>query len=136
METERSNSVSFFELVPTSSKVSEVYSPIKGRTELIIGPRWSFGGNRLQIKAEDKVLADVESALKHVASLGTTNVASYKSLQSKQELLLILLENERMRLKVWLSPLEQERKHYIPTLGGKTHAEVSFERESVFSTGS
>ncbi|KAL1962296.1 hypothetical protein VTN77DRAFT_9839 [Rasamsonia byssochlamydoides] len=86
-------------------------------------PRWSFGGNRLQMKAEDKVLNDVGSALKSVASIGSASSGSYKSLQGKQELLQTLLENERARLKVWLFPLEQEKRHYISTFGNKNQPE-------------
>ncbi|KOC13801.1 putative phosphatidylinositol 4-kinase (STT4) [Aspergillus flavus AF70] len=81
-------------------------------------PRWSFGGNRLQIKAEDKVLSDVASALANVSNVACHTLGPYKSLQAKQDLLYTLLENERSRLKVWLYPLDQERKHYIPQSSG------------------
>lgn len=87
--------------------------------------RWSFGGNRLQLKAEDKVLKDVEDALKYTANLSSSNVGHRQSLRSKQELLQHLIENERMRLRVWLYPLEQEKKHYITGFGGKNQSEVS-----------
>lgn len=80
--------------------------------------RWSFGGNRLQIKAEDKVLSDVASALANVSNVACHTLGPYKSLQAKQDLLYTLLENERSRLKVWLYPLDQERKHYIPQSSG------------------
>ncbi|KAF3391336.1 Phosphatidylinositol 4-kinase STT4 [Penicillium rolfsii] len=85
-------------------------------------PRWSFGGNRLQIKAEDKVFSDVLSALRNVADIATQVKGSYKSLQSKQELTQILIENERARLRVWLFPLEPERKHHIPSIGGSKNS--------------
>ncbi|GAB1191470.1 hypothetical protein APSETT444_000649 [Aspergillus pseudonomiae] len=81
-------------------------------------PRWSFGGNRLQIKAEDKVLSDVVSALVNVSNVACHTLGSYRSLQAKQDLLHTLLENERSRLKVWLYPLDQERKHYMPQSSG------------------
>ncbi|OKL61261.1 hypothetical protein UA08_03926 [Talaromyces atroroseus] len=87
-------------------------------------PRWSFGGNRLQMKAEDKLLKDVEDALKHTASICSSAVGYRQSLRNKQELLQILIENERTRLKVWLFPLEQERKHYISGLGAKHQSEA------------
>ncbi|KAL8836371.1 MAG: hypothetical protein Q9170_002944 [Blastenia crenularia] len=74
-------------------------------------PRWSFGGNRLQIKAESRVLADVESAIKSVASIGAKGMGLLLSLSPKQELLHLLLENEQMRLVVWLYPLDHERRH-------------------------
>lgn len=87
--------------------------------------RWSFGGNRLQVKAEDKILDDVASALGATAGIACQTHGPYKSLQAKQELLQIFIENERARLKVWLYPLEPERKHFIgPTSGGKNVAEV------------
>ncbi|PLB54298.1 phosphatidylinositol 4-kinase [Aspergillus steynii IBT 23096] len=76
-------------------------------------PRWSFGGNRLQIKTEDKILGDVISTLGTTASISCDTHGPYKSLQAKQNLLLVLLENERSRLKVWLYPLDPDRKHYI-----------------------
>lgn len=88
--------------------------------------RWSFGGNRLQIKAEDKVLGDVLSALRSVADIATHVQGSYKSLQSKQELTQLLVENERSRLRVWLFPLEPERKHHIPSIGGKNSTDVGY----------
>lgn len=84
-----------------------------------------MGGNRLQMKAEDRLLGDVEASLKNLANLGSTNVGPRKSLKSKQELLQILIENERMRLRVWLFPLEQDRKGYMSTFGGKSQPEVS-----------
>jgi hypothetical protein len=84
--------------------------------------RWSFGGNRLQIKTEDKVFSDVLSALRNVADIATQVQGSYKSLQSKQELTQLLIENERTRLRVWLFPLEPERKHHIPSIGGSKNS--------------
>ncbi|KAI2785842.1 hypothetical protein POX_h09604 [Penicillium oxalicum] len=83
-------------------------------------PRWSFGGNRLQIKAEDKVLGDVVSALRTTADIATHAQGPHKPLQPKQDLTQLLIENERMRLRVWLFPLEPERKHHIPSIGGKS----------------
>ncbi|KAL6233892.1 hypothetical protein BDW75DRAFT_180243 [Aspergillus navahoensis] len=77
-------------------------------------PRWSFGGNRLQLKAEDKILSDVVSALTKVSDVGCNTRWPYTSLQAKQDLLQVLLENERTRLKVWLYPLEPDRKHNPP----------------------
>ena len=76
-------------------------------------PRWSFGGNRLQIKAESQLLGDVELALKGIAHLGSTTKGSLKSLKPKEDLLLMLIESERLRLDVWLFPLDQDRKHHF-----------------------
>lgn len=77
-------------------------------------PRWSFGGNRLQIKAEVRILTDVLAALQNVSSMGTSKSAARKTLQPKQELLTLLIENEISRLRVWLFPLEYERRSYSP----------------------
>lgn len=73
-------------------------------------PRWSFGGNRLQIKAETRVLQDVEYALNNVAHVGATTVSNRKGLQARQDLLLVLLESERVRLSVWLYPLQHQHQ--------------------------
>ncbi|KAL8939206.1 MAG: hypothetical protein Q9211_002847 [Gyalolechia sp. 1 TL-2023] len=78
-------------------------------------PRWSFGGNRLLIKAESRLLADVESALKTVASIGVKATGPLQPLVHKQDLLQLLLENEQMRLLVWLYPLDHERRHIFAT---------------------
>ena len=74
-------------------------------------PRWSFGGNRLQIKAEVRLMADVGSALRVVSSLFTKGMAKLQSLATKQDLLLMLIEDEHMRLIVWLYPLDHEKRH-------------------------
>ncbi|KAL9127379.1 MAG: hypothetical protein Q9217_003735 [Psora testacea] len=79
-------------------------------------PRWSFGGNRLQIKAETRLMADVDSSLRSVASFFAQPVGTLQSLSTKQELLSILLENEQMRLLVWLYPLDQERRHIFSSV--------------------
>ena len=62
--------------------------------------------------------------LRGVAGIAALAQGSYKSLQAKQDLLQILVDNERARLRVWLFPLDPERKHHMPTIGGKTPAEV------------
>lgn len=74
-------------------------------------PRWSFGGNRLQIKAEVRLMADVESALRALSSLFAKAMGTMHSLATKQDLLLMLVEDEHMRLVVWLYPLDQEKRH-------------------------
>ncbi|PYI10521.1 phosphatidylinositol 4-kinase [Aspergillus sclerotiicarbonarius CBS 121057] len=79
-------------------------------------PRWSFGGNRLQIKAEDRILSDVASALADVTGIACHSRSSPKTLQARQELLQLLLEDERSRLRVWLYPLEPDRKHHLAQL--------------------
>ena len=74
-------------------------------------PRWSFGGNRLQIKAEVRLMADVQSALRVVSSLFAKGVGTLQSLATKQDLLVMLVEDEQMRLVVWLYPLDHEKRH-------------------------
>jgi phosphatidylinositol 4-kinase len=68
-------------------------------------PRWSFGGNRLQLKAEMRLMADVAAALLNVRPIGLKSVGPLTSLLPKEELLTVLLENEQTRLAVWLNPL-------------------------------
>jgi phosphatidylinositol 4-kinase A len=68
-------------------------------------PKWSFGGNRLQLKAETRLLADVSQALKSVPITGNIPVPLSKSLQAKESLLQVLMESEHTRLTVWLYPL-------------------------------
>ncbi|EEP82937.1 hypothetical protein UREG_07802 [Uncinocarpus reesii 1704] len=75
-------------------------------------PRWSFGANRLQIKAEDKILQGIESYLSVNSWIEPRDTTTRKSLKAKQDLVLILVENERSRLKVWLSPLDTEKRHH------------------------
>lgn len=75
--------------------------------------RWSFGGNRLQIKAETHVLSDIQSYLEAVAKTGTTSEGSLKSLKPKQDLLSLLISNEQTRLMVWLFPLDYGKKHHF-----------------------
>ncbi|PGH01285.1 phosphatidylinositol 4-kinase [Blastomyces parvus] len=87
-------------------------------------PRWSLGGNRLQMKAEDKVLQDIESLLESTSRIATGASAARKSLQAKQELVRLLIENERFRLRVWLFPLEHERRNYMSSSGNKVDPEV------------
>jgi phosphatidylinositol 4-kinase len=76
-------------------------------------PKWSFGGNRLQIKAETHILSDVYSALDRVKHIGLNQSGTRKSLQPKQDLLSLLIANEQTRLTVWLFPLENEKKHHL-----------------------
>ena len=65
-------------------------------------PAWSFGGNRLQMKAEVTIMASVLSAIQTPSTSVTVN---RRSLQQKQDLLVILLQSEINRLSVWLFPL-------------------------------
>ena len=88
--------------------------------------RWSFGGNRLQIKAEVQLLADVERSLRAVSSLFAKTIGNLQSLAVKQDLLLLLLEDEQTRLVVWLYPLDHEKRHVFSlSHNGKVPSDVS-----------
>ncbi|KAF2832232.1 hypothetical protein CC86DRAFT_313123 [Ophiobolus disseminans] len=75
-------------------------------------PQWSFGGNRLQIKAETHILADVQANLDAISKTITIGDVGSK-LKAKQDLLSTLIANEQSRLLVWLFPLDQTRKHHF-----------------------
>jgi hypothetical protein len=74
--------------------------------------RWSFGGNRLQIKAETHVLADVQRELDFTGKV-TTAADIGSKLKAKQDLLSLLVSNELTRLTVWLFPLDSGKKHHF-----------------------
>ena len=76
-------------------------------------PRWSFGGNRLQTKAEVRLISDIEHALNAVSTMFGKPMGGFPSLVLKQNLVHILLEDEHMRLSVWLYPLDHDRRHFI-----------------------
>lgn len=99
-------------LVPPPAKVC-IFSSL--HNDLLINYSWSFGGNRLQIKAETRLMEDVDVALRAVSSTGLATIGTLRSLGIKQELLLALLDNEQMRLEVWLYPLDHERRHLFPS---------------------
>ena len=97
---------------------------------LLTYPRWSFGGNRLQIKAEIKVMSEVQAALRDVSSLFNRAAGPLPSLSTKQELLVTLLENEQSRLLVWLFPTDHEKRAGGALLSGKAAQKVSSFRRS------
>lgn len=78
-------------------------------------PRWSFGGNRLQLKAETRLLNDVVLAFRSVTMVGPKPTAILKLVQAKEELFHILIESEQTRLNVWLDPLRSGRDIQVPT---------------------
>ncbi|TAQ88857.1 hypothetical protein B7494_g2821 [Chlorociboria aeruginascens] len=88
-------------------------------------PRWSFGGNRLQLKAETHLLTDVSASLRLVAITGSKPTALLKSLQAKEDLLYLLIDSELLRLIVWLYPLSEPRDAGIPTQSLKGPSEAS-----------
>ncbi|KAJ4370467.1 phosphatidylinositol-4- kinase [Neocucurbitaria cava] len=75
-------------------------------------PQWSFGGNRLQIKAETHILADVQAHLQ-VIGKATTSADIGSKLKAKHDLLSLLIANEQTRLMVWLFPLDYGKKHHF-----------------------
>lgn len=77
-------------------------------------PRWSYGSNLLQLKTEVRLITDLLAALKLVAFIGAHTVGNVKSLQDKEQLLQLLLENEQARLAVWISPTNQHGAHLPP----------------------
>lgn len=74
-------------------------------------PRWSFGSNRLQVKAERKLLSDVTNLLNTLSSIGAKATNSLPSLQQREALLQQLIKHEIGKLTVWLGPLEQDTKN-------------------------
>jgi len=68
-------------------------------------PAWSFGSNRLQVKAEVAVMEDVIFMLVSTRAVGTTGSSSKYSNDQKLGLLEALLHSEVGRLNVWLHPL-------------------------------
>lgn len=72
-------------------------------------PCWSFGGNRLQLKAETRLLADVLAALRMVQMADEKSSPLMKTLHAKECLLQALVESEMVRLTVWLYPLNEPK---------------------------
>lgn len=73
-------------------------------------PRWSFGSNRLQLKAETKLLNDVANMFRTLSGIGSRTSRSLPPLQPKQDLLLNLISHEIGRVSVWITPLDQQSK--------------------------
>ena len=86
--------------------------------------RWSFGGNRLQIKAETHVLADVQTQLEAMGKVASVAEISSK-LKAKQDLLSLLIANEQTRLMVWLFPLDNKKHRFSSASQSNTLADVS-----------
>ncbi|KAK5022742.1 phosphatidylinositol-4- kinase [Exophiala sideris] len=67
-------------------------------------PAWSFGGNRVQLKAEIQLMQDVLVMLQASRQPILPSSATRKDPDQKHDLLEALLNNELSRLNVWLSP--------------------------------
>lgn len=74
-------------------------------------PMWSYGSNKLQVKAEVQLVNDVLAALQSTTSIGTRGMGPMQSLRPKQELLAYLLSSETTRLGVWISPLGESTSY-------------------------
>nr|POE63302.1 phosphatidylinositol 4-kinase stt4 [Quercus suber] len=74
-------------------------------------PRWSFGSNRLQVRAEVKILSDVINNLVSTDTSTLRNTRPQIALLPKQELLVHLLRQESERLAVWITPLGNESRN-------------------------
>jgi len=94
-----------------------------GLTWFNFSPRWSFGGNRLQLKAEYRLLSDVSSSLSYVKVPNHRNPIRVKSMVAKEQLLQALIDSERTRLTTWLNPLGGNAPN--GAVGNKMQAEVS-----------
>ncbi|RDW74087.1 phosphatidylinositol 4-kinase-like protein [Coleophoma crateriformis] len=95
-----------------------------GLTWFNFAPRWSFGGNRLQLKAETRLLAEVAAELTLDSFIGQR---ATPSLVAKRDLLCLLLDNEQIRLTVWLFPMTQMQDHHLPLNSGKGSTEANLE---------
>jgi len=96
--------------------------------------RWTYGGNRLQVKAEIHIMSDIQTALEKVRGVGAQGYKSMKSLQAKQELLLLLLANEQMRLMVWLFPMDFDKKQNFLSQNHRTPPDVSLPKSHGLSS--
>ncbi|KAG9244575.1 phosphatidylinositol 4-kinase-like protein [Calycina marina] len=87
-------------------------------------PRWSFGGNRIQLLAEVRLLGDVSAALKDVPALGQNPTPFLRELLKKENLLVALIESEQTRLSVWLFPMSEPPRDIHLVNHGSKLAEV------------
>ena len=69
-------------------------------------------------------MSDVNTALRATAHIGSKAEGNLQALEAKENLLHIFLENEQMRLVVWLYPLDHERRHIFTSLSGTISQEV------------
>ena len=69
-------------------------------------------------------MADVESCLGSMSSTFANSNGTLHSLSGKEELFLILLQNEQIRLVVWLYPLDHEKRHFFSHASGRPPADV------------
>jgi phosphatidylinositol 4-kinase len=77
-------------------------------------PKYSYGSNRLQMRAEKKLLNDVSALVESVSQTGAAPAKALPPLRQKTALLLQLISHEIGRLTVWIAPLAQESKSVAP----------------------
>lgn len=95
-----------------------------GLTWFSFSPRWSFGANKLQVKAERRLLTDIASSLHNIKAQNHRFSTLTKAITAKETLLLTLLESEQARLTTWLNPLGEAGAMYGGINGSKAQAEV------------
>jgi phosphatidylinositol 4-kinase len=93
-------------------------------------PQYSFGSNMLQVKTELGLLADVKSAMNLVTSISSHTLGhNIKAMQSREQLLELLLDNEHDRLAVWKDPMSLAPK--TPNYG--THVPKAQLAETIYT---
>ncbi|EME39585.1 hypothetical protein DOTSEDRAFT_91884 [Dothistroma septosporum NZE10] len=85
-----------------------------GLSWFVTAPRWSFGSNKLQVKAEVKLLNDVTAEMRSLADVGVEGSTVLPSLPQRQELLLQLIGHDIGRLQIWINPLSGESRSIMP----------------------
>jgi phosphatidylinositol 4-kinase len=88
-------------------------------------PKFSFGSNKLQMKAEKKLLGEVTTSLSGVGHIPDKSSPSARSLQQREALLLQLIKHEIGRLTVWMGPLDADLK------AAPNHTEISSQEASL-----
>ena len=72
----------------------------------MFAPRYSFGSNMLQVKTELGLLGDVIAAMKLVTPISSHTLGhNIRAMQFREQLLMMLLDNEHDRLAVWKDPM-------------------------------
>lgn len=91
-------------------------------------PMWSFGGNRLQVKAEVRLIKDILDSL---GSLRTEAVPpGQREIDQRVPLLELLLQSEGRRLGVWLSPLGGGSTSSTSNLSVATHIRTAWSEDT------
>lgn len=94
-------------------------------TWFAFAPRWTFGGNRLQLRAEARLLSDLTVSLSLASINGTVSTPTLQALVAKENLLLVLIRSEYTRISVWLYPSHAAAREEISQFVGEPATEVS-----------